>query len=254
MHDAHSPLAEVILVAGSVLALAYGVAGSGNIGTLVEESVGAVQVSRQGIAVCAGSAHTVDGHTGGTDLHGHGIVGIGLGLKHFSELHGLRVGLVDELALPLGAVRGPVGVEEDEDELVDVVVLPLDSDVAGLDGLAVDPGLVGKEAAVGLAGAVNVGFQVILVAGTDKAGFQRGVARELEREHAGGFKLGEGRLGERGQGRFLRLGINALQRIQLSGRAGDDGQRGHHQTVYEMSFHCFIHLRINNRDSGRCSR
>ena len=233
MHDAHAPLAEVVLISGSVFALAYGIAGSGHISTLVQESVRAVQVCGQCESVAAGSSHHINGHARSTDLYCHGVIGIDLGLKDFSELYGLRVGFVDKRAFPLGAVRIAVGIEEDENELVLVVVFPLDSDVAGLDGLSVDLGLVCEEAAVGLSGSVDIGLQIVLVACADKVGLQRSFAGERELEHAGGLHLGIGRLGERGQCGLLGLRVYTLKRVQLSGRAGDDGHCGHHHAVYE---------------------
>ena len=167
MEDAHTPGTGVVLIAGSKLALAHGVAGRGGIDAFMQEAVGTVDVGRQGIAVTGRRTHAVDTHSGGAQFHGHRAVGIGLGEEQLAQDDRFRIRIKMQGALPGELVGCAVGKEENRLERIFIPVLA-DGDGAGLDLAPVHGGLSKDEIAVlrirllGLR--IGVGRQVILVA------------------------------------------------------------------------------------------
>ena len=108
VHDAHAPFAEVVFITGSILAGAYVVAGSsGSIDTLVQEAIGTVDVGGQSVAVAFRSTHHIETHLVGTQLEGHGAVGVGLCNQEFRQDDRLRIGFEIKRSRPAELVRIP---------------------------------------------------------------------------------------------------------------------------------------------------
>ena len=212
----------------------------------MEVTVSAVQVDCQVVAVAG--HRTIDAlQTGSAQAQGNGIgpaFDIALGGKHLREGHRFRIRLIDQLTLPHRAVGIAFRIEKDEDETVDVAVF-LHGNLAVFHGLAVDRGLpVHQEAEILFTRAIDAGFQIVLGAGTDQIGIHGRIAftRELDVEDAVRIRLLEGRGRQRSEHRLLRRRIDTLERSKFGLGAGDEGQSGRHQAVYECFFHCFIPL------------